>query len=704
MNISGREYSRATVGLRQPQQILDQQLKLVFIYPMLVDQKLQKYVPLLRSFISTSMLREIYTSNALNIMSMASSISPLIDEAGNIVDITGSSPDAMKDINVRDTQQRVIHDVERRVQEKTQHIRKLMDVDPKLAQYKPHLQMITLNNFIDVPVIVGTKSYPIEPYIFLFLFTIAISSRGNISMTSYSDIERMFRIIRSMDTNNVNQILNNLIDLPSKDVFDRIADWFADHPRVDRQLRIRGISWINTPARWVRDVGRAARDRLRRDDLRTRVEEDTVNYPGVSQDLAQQIFDITQNQVQQSSVFFKLAMDPESMAAQFGYEPERGQLKHTFDRINPRINEVFDNGEIYFTRVLWSNYINPTLSSFLYTIVPTRSGVNVSDLIVGMQNGDDSRNIQGMIGPLVEYLKGDFKTSLNSSLEREGPERADEILSKIKSLCQDHFEEANMLFTELTEVRNHRITGQDYNIDQHIEYERHLENAINSISAMTSTLDGILRDILPNQIVDDIMENHTSRVINDSINSVVAHLGTFQDYPESTGFIRTTGIQDNQAQEISNYIAESRKQMIFYIRFMVLKTILYILCQYVKETKVAVETTKHDVLDQNNYTIVTSVEVILAVANAFAAKSYRDLVEKSRRGEDGQAPTQLMRDLGNRYIKGVVKHMHQQLQVPNLIVIDENTQDVYYKLMYQSSVNKMKLNTMQTFVDNALDS
>lgn len=706
MQISGREYSKATVGLKQPKKLLDQQFKLVFIYPMLVDKKLNKYSDLIRSFVSTSMLKEIYTSNALNIVSMASSVSPLIDEFGNIVDVEGGSSDsALKDISKRETQQRTRYDIEQRIHDKTQHIEKLLNIDPQLKKYKPYIQMITLNNFIDVPVIVGTKAFTIEPHVFMFLFATAISSRGQMSLTSHSDVERMFKLIQSMNTNDVNVILNNLIDLPSKDVFDRVSDWITDHNKINRALKTKGLSWTNTPARWVQNIGRKV-SRKFGDSPRQRAQEDTVNYPAVNPDLAGSILDITQSSIQEAKVFFKLCMDPEQMASQFGYDSGKGQLKETFDRINPRINEVFNDAEVYFTSGLWPNYIEPVISSFLYTVVPTRSGINVSDLIIGMQNGDQNKNINisPMMAPLIDYIKGDFKTQLNSSLERQGPEKADETLDQIKSLCQSHFEDVTRIIDSLDDMKRERLTGPDYNLQDHIQYEKKLEEAVSKISAMTSTLEGSLRDIFPNDLVNNLLRNKTEKVINDSLNSVISYLKTFEDYPESTGFIINANIPTNkQMNEISTYISESKKQLIFYIRFMVLSVITYLLCQYVRETKVSVETTKHDVLDQNNYTIVTSVELILALANAFAAKSYRNLVQQSNRGEDGKPQVKLMRDLSNNYIKGVVKYMHQQLDVPNLFVIDEKKGDVYYKLMYQSDVNKIKLNTMQTFVDSVLD-
>ena len=64
----------------------------------------------------------------------------------------------------------------------------------------------------------------------------------------------------------------------------------------------------------------------------------------------------------------------------------------------------------------------------------------------------------------------------------------------------------------------------------------------------------------------------------------------------------------------------NKKQIIFYIRNYILYIIQYILCKYVNETKVAVETAKHDVIDNNNYSLILPLETVILLANAYAAK------------------------------------------------------------------------------------
>ena len=722
MNISGREYSKSTVGLRQPDKILDQNLKLVFIYPLLVDSKLNNYSELIRQFITTSMLKELEVSNFLNIVSMASSVSPLIDELGQIVDVgsTGSSRQTMRDMLTRNVQEMSKHEIERRVQEKTMRIQKILNLDPNLSQYNPILRMHTLNNFLDVPIIVGTRSFNIESIVFLFLFAIAISSQGKLDLNSPTDVERMFNILKNLDNNNINNILNALLSGPAKNWFERREDWISKHPRLDRFLKMRPLyllgSYSSALGTWqpFQQAGRAIKKvgqtiglgvSQPQSSLPSHTTPQTPQSEAVNPEFIDLVHDVHRNSIRMAQINFNNVLDPAAMARQFGYNPERGQLKHTFDRINPKLEQVFNLSIQYFSQVLWPSYVAPVLSSFFYTITPSRAGINITDLTQGMQTGSSSLKISPMVDPILEFIRNDFKTSINASLETKGPEQADIILSGMQNFCQTTFEKTTSILEQMNDVNTNAVVGTEHTIDQLMTYLRTFERAVSTVTAHTLTIDKLLRDILPNQLVNEIMTTRTERVINDSLNSVLDYLRTFIGYPMDTSYIIHTGIINTNAamNDINNYIANSKKQIIFYIRYLFLHTIQYILCEYVKETKIAVETTKHDVMNQNNFTIVTSLELVMALANAFAAKNYRDLTEQDRRQEKVSANMTLIRNLNQNYVRGVATYIINQLNVPNLFIIDEKTQDVYYKLMYQSNVNTIKVNTMQTFVRNILN-
>ncbi len=82
----------------------------------------------------------------------------------------------------------------------------------------------------------------------------------------------------------------------------------------------------------------------------------------------------------------------------------------------------------------------------------------------------------------------------------------------------------------------------------------------------------------------------------------------------------------------------------------------------------------------------------MSLAAAFKAKNWRMLVNQ----EIGGRPfTNAMND---NYIMGAVKFIVQKLNVPNMMVIDEKKQIIYYHLMHQSSMRKAKLNTLDNFI------
>ena len=721
MNISGPQYSSATVGLRQPNKIKDQQFKLVYIYPMLCDSSLAKYKDMLRTFLSVSVLKEIYTSNSISFFNMGSNISPLVDNQGNVIDIDdhvisnvgnsrsfGDNPLKTK----HDIQQSIKYDIQEKINERSSYIKKLTQIDPQLKNFNPYVQMITMNNFINIPVIVGTKCFDVDKIVMLMVLTVAVSDK-QLTMTSYPDIQKIFRIIKNTNSNDLNSILNHLINIPVKDktLREKILGFFSTGTVRGNSSKLQRLrqninripSTVQKNIELKRTNSAGPKSRLNSNDPRAILNSTRNQLP--------EIVDVSKNTVNQAEVFFKLCMDPQLMASQFGYDSSRGQLKDTFARINPQINSVFESAKVLFADSIWPLYIVPVLKSFLYTIVPRDSGVNVSDIIIALQNGDPSKNIKGVFGPILNYITNDFKKAVNNTIENQGPDKADITLNNLKSLCVNHFSESSKKIEDIQDKFDRvELTGPDYDIAEHIAYEKTFEKIVSELVPQMHVIESAFKQILPSSLIDDLLIKKTAAVINDGLNSVITYFNTFDSYPKSTAFFFHERLNSVDKSNIDSYIGSSKQQIIFYIRKHILYIIQYILCKYVNETKIAVETTKHDVIDSNNYSLVLPLETIMLLANAYAAKSYRNLyntsvVNNSSNDPRNSANTQdmnLVRDLSQNYVKAIIKFMHKQLDVPNLFVIDEARQDVYYKLMYQSNVNKIKLNTIDTYSKNIL--
>jgi len=114
-----------------------------------------------------------------------------------------------------------------------------------------------------------------------------------------------------------------------------------------------------------------------------------------------------------------------------------------------------------------------------------------------------------------------------------------------------------------------------------------------------------------------------------------------------------------------------------------------------------------------NYTLVLPVEIIMALHAAIMGKSWKHMLSGGQVGQNlnkmstpmtkEQVSTSGMVNVSDTYVKNIVKFISSRLQVPNLIVVDSKKNEIYYKLMNQSDVNKTKLQTIITFIQSKLD-
>jgi len=172
MNITGYgQYSKGTAGVRNPKRNINSQLKLIFIYPILIADKIKvqstpPFEQLIRDFISVTFLSDLFVENAFSIIGTANQIRPLWDERQQSVDPTSgilrtlaaqqgiSSAGygtASPNYNVDAAYAGVL---QQKITQKTAVIQQLIKTDPKLAKFRPYIETITMGNMIEVPVII----------------------------------------------------------------------------------------------------------------------------------------------------------------------------------------------------------------------------------------------------------------------------------------------------------------------------------------------------------------------------------------------------------------------------------------------------------------------------------------------------------------------------------------------------------------------
>jgi len=199
-------------GLRQPSKILDIQQKLVFIYPMLYCDKIkspsQSFENNLRDFITITFLSDLFVQNSLSIVTMANQISPIWDEKKREIEkelnvVKQLKPDFASDSLYQKlpSEQYPItpdykYDIQRKIEEKTGVIRKLAKTDPKLIKLRPHVEIVTLGNLIDVPIIMGTQFKTIDTLSTMYILIAAIGLGKR--LTRENDIKAVCAELRTM--------------------------------------------------------------------------------------------------------------------------------------------------------------------------------------------------------------------------------------------------------------------------------------------------------------------------------------------------------------------------------------------------------------------------------------------------------------------------------------------------------------------------
>ena len=376
MNLTGAQlYSRASTGLRRPgSKLLDNQFNLSFIYPILIDSKLQgKYGNTIRSFIAVSMLKEIFVSNALNIVTLASKDHPLIDEQGKQIDMAamvqnsvssyaGISGDT-EEINISSRNNREIdpYVLQNKINEKTATIKKYLSTEPRLKKLNSYVEIITLDNMIDVPVIVGTKDYQINTLTLAFVLAVSIAFKK--PLDTLTNVNYIFNVIQNMKQDDAWSLFNNMTEKTQSKMSERIVNYINDTlpPSIASKLQ-KYIGYITTPMERFSSAKKSASkfiggtigpyipsrgkrgelhdpEKLRHSqeiefDARKGVYRDTKDpskeYDPRSFGSSASKFDIlsvVQDDLSQAHLFFKFMLDDELLRSQFGLRKSPGQMK-----------------------------------------------------------------------------------------------------------------------------------------------------------------------------------------------------------------------------------------------------------------------------------------------------------------------------------------------------------------------------------------
>jgi hypothetical protein len=369
----------------------------------------------------------------------------------------------------------------------------------------------------------------------------------------------------------------------------------------------------------------------------------------------------------------------------------------TSTRIAGPFVDILNNFHSRFIKTI-SVYGIQVIQSLINMLYPL--GYNVDTTALIRDKLDDFEN------ELHGYLMEDLKTVLEKMIaDDEGAERSKDKIERIKNLCSGDFSDSDDLARSLIEMLNEPsdyLNNPGFSYDDLTTYLSKLDKIYAKASVNTSRFERVFAKL----VEKEHLLTTVHKMIATLFNKIAAELqGSYMPDMSNVSIVSTyrgSGVlgvpQINTIGDLNHYVNDNiLSASVSYIYFLFMWQLQVSLCEFVEVVHTHLEVATESVLDFPNYVFVIPVEICIAIANAIVARSWKDITHNPGEGR------QLAKALNDNYVKEIVKYISKKIKVPNLIVIDSKRGDVYYKMMYNSKPQKVKLKSLQTYIDTIKD-
>lgn len=709
--------------IRQPTK-LEESSSLVFIYPMIIDKYLErKWGLLLRDFFTTQFMSQIKISNVLNITSQASRHSVTngdVERIENAAERTAQSSLGLLTANQHQSPdlsqqyygQMAKHEYQDKINQFRYFIRDQIMIDPRFSDTRPIISNITIENLIDVPLVIGTKMSGVQSIpLFWILFFATGQYREDFDKEEITDP-----------------------DDPAK------MKAFTRSLRMDRPQSFEYI------ARMIKDVsGPKYRDY---EQFLTKIAQIPANTgPGNRMSAA---VHAVPTEIDRAIKAFTNATNERYYSEEIGFSRNAAvSINNAYLDTTELAASTRIRAQNLFTSFL-SNYIIPITQSVVHTVV------GIDEVNINAKLSVLGSNLLSTFMGTYSILDSQIKASLMSQISDNNSEASLNQLSSIERMC-----EANSRLSVISQLESLKkisfgLTSTRSDIINFIEqlsriaaqlqvYHQGLNANLLSMSMdakdVKKELDNLAKsdDSLRMQFYkfftdksrDYAQENAQKTAImqrqdpNDENSPLIqqnTRLGMFLGSIDGAGVQRVN--VETYIQQISTALGSISAFMAYY-------TFFSYLCEYMGEIKAKVEIQKKDALDFPNYCLVFRKEVVEALYGALSAANYKKTKEQEdyQKQQDHEASTPMaMKRAINFVDQKILRHpkkedpkkptndftsfkihetevmnmiriLNNRLNIPNMIVIDDKTDTVYYKWMYSGgTIMKLSQSTIQNYV------
>ncbi len=713
--------------IRQPTK-LEESSSLVFIYPMIIDKYLErKWGLLLRDFFTTQFMSQIKISNVLNITSQASRHSVTSGDAERIenaaertaqssLGLLTANHQPSTDLSQQYYGQMAKHEYQDKINQFRYFIRDQIMIDPRFADTRPIISNITIENLIDVPLIIGTKMSGVQSIpLFWILFFATGQYREDFDKEEITDP-----------------------DDPTK------IKTFTRSLRMDRPQSFEYI------ARMIKDV--AGPKYQNYEQFLTKIAQIPANTgPGNRISAA---VHAAPTEIDRAIKVFTNATNERYYSEEIGFSRNAAvSINNAYLDSTDLAASTRIRAQNLFTSFL-SNYVIPITQSAVHTVV------GIDEVNINAKLSMLGSNLLSTFMGTYSILDSQIKASLMSQISDNNSEASLNQLSSIERMC-----EANSrlsVISQLEALRNisFGLTSTRADIINFIEqlsrsaaqFQVYQQGLISNLLSMSMGVDDAKKELdsLARDGNKSIQEQfykfftEASRDYNDDNAQKTAIMqrqrnadgtdGPLIQQNTRLGMFLTNipgGNIRNQNVNIETYIQQICTSLGSICSFMAYYTFFSYLCEYMGEIKAKVEIQKKDALDFPNYCLVFRKEVIESLYGALAAANYKKSKEQEdyQKKQDHEANTPIIMKRAMNFvdqkvlrnskkeepkkptndftsfkiheteIMNMIRVLNNRLNIPNMIVVDDKTDTIYYKWMYSGgNIMKLTYSTVQNYV------
>ena len=698
MNISGAPmYSKEVDAMRNPMAHSDINNKLVFLYPMGIEKTIattphtsivkgeaNTLEKLLRSFFSISVLKEIFASNALNLIKTASTYQPNINQEPVSKQLIGSmlrgDVSSRYDGTVYSSTQTTYNPIDsatlqNKVNTKIKDIKNLIKSNQRLRKLNPFMEVITLQNMMDVPVIVGTWPYQMDMTALFTLLSAAIVARKRLD--KWENIKYLLNSIRRSPDDSIYKMLQVVINVEKNNSVpgsvlntSLIGGEPDDFTKLKQQI-------FN------------AEDEKTKNNLINRYDELTSDYAKTY------IYNLKQDKLKELEISFMYLLDPDRLAARNGLSREVGQASQAVKRLSPQTELLFNR-----TRQQITDFLSGADSLFssiymLFSPVAPINGVWTENSMnyLSMRNRFID-SVSSNFDVFFSTLKSNFETLLSDSVDS-----ASASIKKIKQSCDVAKEEFISSINLFHKTMNDNKIPPSFNINMVQNFAVGVDKLSGKYRTIHKNVLYSLRQFFGDDVIN-IVESSFKELIDNAIDSYVQPFD-LTPTPDTYLQARIYALNSENPGLVTERIHRQLLLQLTLATKLIMETIFLSifkinLCDFVEVADVEFEVTKADVLDPINYCLVIPLELAQALFIIYTKRNWKNAVISSGAG---------FNPLNSGNSKQVVKLLAQQLGIPNLIVMDNKKGEVLFSFKYlQNNVEKLKLTAVDTFVKYHLQS